>query len=230
MNNKTITLILGLSAILTGSAAQPSAAQSIPGDMAALEAAIAAASRSREVPLGSLITPAEEHDLWAPLSALDVLIGDLESLTPGRHGRGHLPPRSRMHVAAAIDHLGEARAAYAGTEPHLNRVFASIGAAFGELEQVREPQGQPFQSQLAAMSNRLADAARRIAADATAVAIAAETSSSVIAEIHLRRGDDAVTAGLYGVAVGAYADAFTAAGDGVLDLDLLEDNIREALR
>jgi CubicO group peptidase (beta-lactamase class C family) len=133
-------------------------------------------------------------------------------------------------VTAAASYVGAAQAAYAGAEPSVSQVFEAIEAAVGELGQIREPQGRRFQAQLAMLVTRLARVARRIAADTTALAVAAGASPAVIAEAHLARGDDAVALGLFGPAVGAYADAFAAAAGGiVLDLDLLENNIRAAL-
>jgi CubicO group peptidase (beta-lactamase class C family) len=109
-------------------------------------------------------------------------------------------------------------------------VFEAVGAAVRELDHVREPRGRRFQSQLDEVAKRLAGIVRRIAADATAVAVDAGASAAVIAAAHVASGDEAVALGSYGPAVGAYADAFTAAAGGVvLDLDLLEDNIRAAL-
>jgi CubicO group peptidase (beta-lactamase class C family) len=219
-------LAIVLAAFLSIGASSPAWTQSI----ADLEAAVAAATTTREPPQGSLVDPEEDRNPAAPLTALQTLVADIEALGPGPFGNGQLPPGSRTHVEAAARFLRNAQEAYGGAEPHIDRVFAGIGAAVGELAQVRLPQGLPFQANLAALSKRLADTARTIAMRVTTLAVEAGARAGVLAQAQLARGDAFVALGSFGPAVGAYADAFTAASGGiVLDLDLLEANIRGAL-
>lgn len=224
--------VLAIAAVLAGAVAQPSRAQTSPDDRGELEAAIAAANDSRQNPQGSLVSPEEEPDPQAPLTALQEIIDDTESLSPGRDGAGRLPPESRGRLAAAVRQLNDAQDAYGATEPDLMLAFEAMGAAVGELGQIRQPQGRRFQSELSEMSRQVAGVARLIAADATAVATAGGGSETLIsrARTGLASGDDQVALGAMGPAIDSYADAFTAAAGGiVLDLDLLEENIRGAL-
>lgn len=225
-------LVLWLTALVAGMLALPTRAQGSPDDRGELEAAVAAASHGRQPPDGALVDPEQEPDPQAPLTALRDVGAALEALAPGRHSAGQLPPKSRAHVAAAMRHVRTAHEGYGAAEPNLPRAFEAMRAAVDALKQVREPQGRRFQSELRAVMRRLAGVARRIAADATAVAVAGGASERVIAEAQrgLASGDEQVAMGLFSPAVGSYADAFAAVDGGVmLDLDLLEDNIRGAL-
>ncbi len=222
-------LVLALTVGIASCAGQSKVVQTGPEDITKLKAAIAATSQTRQVPVGFILPPQEERDPRAPLTALQGLIADIESLDLKRNGTTQLPPQ-QAHVAAAARYLRRAYAAYSAPEPRHDRVFETIGAALREVDHIRVSQGKLYTSELVEVVKRLADAARRIAADTTQVAMAAKASVAGIAQAHLTRGDDAVAQGLFGPAIGSYADAFVAAGAGiVLDLGLLETNIRGAL-
>lgn len=194
-----------------------------------LEAAIAAASESEQLEEGSLVDPEEEPDPQAPLTALQDLAAEIEALAARRYDSGYLPPESQDHAAAAARRVSEARDAYGAPEPSLPRMFEAIAAALGELDRI-EPEGQELGSKLDGLSKRLASVARRVAADATAVAVAARSSAAYRAQEQVAQGDALLAEGVYVVAVDSFADGFFAAAGGlVLDLDLLEDNIRGAL-
>jgi CubicO group peptidase (beta-lactamase class C family) len=194
-----------------------------------LEAAIAAASESSQLEEGSLVDPEEEPDPQAPLTALQDLTDEIEALAARRYGAGHLPSKSRDHLAAAARRVSEAGDAYGASEPSLPRMFEAIAAALGELDRI-ESEGQELRSKLEDLSKRLASVARRVAADATAVAVAAKSSAAYRAQEQVAQGDAFLADGVYVVAVNIFADGFSIASGGlVLDLDLLEENIRGAL-
>src|SRR5262245_5874423 len=85
-----LELALVLAAFLSLSAPSAAWAQTGPGNIADLEAAVAAAATMREPPQGSLVDPEEDGNPAAPLTALQMLVADVEALGPGRFGNGQL--------------------------------------------------------------------------------------------------------------------------------------------
>ncbi|MGH2437373.1 MAG: serine hydrolase domain-containing protein, partial [bacterium] len=225
------TLAVAVSAITLLWTAHPASAQATNEDPRSVEvrriiADIQASGPSASTD-GELAEPeGEPPDPHAPAVALRTVLSQLEAV----RSQGQIPPPLATSIKAASVQVAKAYDEFAGDEPDLDSVVHHIRRAVHVLEEAGLGAG-PSQELLRPPKLLLTASARWMAAQLIDRTVAGGVSERRVkaARAALARGDQLLAQGHLAQAVGQFGNTFTVGDTLVFDIELFEQNIKDAL-